>query len=232
MINKNKLKTGAPYLDGLALERFDQYAELLVYWNERINLTSITGPDDIATKHFIDCLSILKYIDIPNGSSVIDVGTGAGFPGLVLLIARPDLQLTLLDSTEKKLNVIENILCELRLTAKLLHMRAEEAGRDTHYREKYDFATARAVAELTTLSEYCMPFVRQGGSFIAMKGAEAETELKNAKHSIEVLGGTVKPLHSFHLAGCGERTIFEIRKDRTTPAKYPRNPAQIKKKPL
>ena len=232
MIDKELLKSGAPYLDDAALDRFDTYAAELVVWNEKINLTAITEPDEIVRKHFLDSLAVLDYVKLPEGASLIDVGTGAGFPGLALLIARPDLKTTLLDSTEKKLKVLSDILDKLNLSADLVHMRAEEAGRDERYREQFDFATARAVAELKILSEYCLPFVRKGGFFISMKGAESEKELADAENTIAVLGGKVSNMNRFELDGCGERAIISIEKINFTDKKYPRPAGQMKKKPL
>lgn len=235
-IQKEKLKTLAESfgvsLDEAALERFDIYAQLLAQWNEKINLTAITDPLGITVKHFADSLSVFKYCEFPQGAKVIDVGTGAGFPGLALLIARPDLRLTLLDSTKKKLGVIENILGEIGLSAELLHSRAEEAGQKSEYREGFDFATARAVANLRELSEYCLPFVKRGGYFISMKGANAAEELDGAKKAIAVLGGKIESANSFALEDAGERYIIAVKKLSPTPAKYPRPSAKIAKNPL
>ncbi len=219
-------------LDEKALERFDIYGRLLAEWNEKINLTAITDPEGIALKHFADSLSVLKYCKIGEGASLIDVGTGAGFPGLALLIARPDIKLTLLDSTKKKLGVIEDILSNIGLSAELLHSRAEEAGQKADFREKFDFATARAVANLRELSEYCLPFVKKGGSFISMKAAKADEEISGAKKAIAVLGGKIEKTESFNLFEAGERNIVVIKKVSSTPAKYPRPSAKIAKNPL
>ena len=219
-------------LDETALERFDTYGRLLAEWNEKINLTAITDPEGIALKHFADSLSVLKYCEIGESASLIDVGTGAGFPGLALLIARPDIKLTLLDSTKKKLIVIEDILANIGLSATLLHSRAEEAGQKGEYREKFDFATARAVANLRELSEYCLPFVKKGGSFISMKAAKADEEISGAKKAIAVLGGKIEKAESFLLGEAGERNIIMIKKVSSTPGKYPRPSAKIAKNPL
>lgn len=235
-ISKEKLKKAAESfnvtLDETALDRFDAYARLLAEWNEKINLTAITDPDGITIKHFADSLALFNYVDIPNGAKCIDVGTGAGFPGVAMLIARPDLQVTLLDSTGKKLNVIADILSQLGLEAEILHARAEEAGRKAEYREKFDFATARAVANLRELSEYCLPFVKQGGSFISLKGAKADEEIAGAKKAIAVLGGKIEKANSFILEDAGERNIIIIRKNLQTPTKYPRQSAKIAKFPI
>lgn len=219
-------------LDNISLERFDVYARLLAEWNEKINLTAITDPEGIELKHFADSLSLFKYCTFGENESLIDVGTGAGFPGLALLIAKPDLKLTLLDSTKKKLAVIEDILKNIGLSATVLHSRAEEAGQSEKYREKFDYATARAVANLRELSEYCLPFVKKGGSFISMKAARADEELFGAKKAIELLGGKVEKVESFLLDEAGERNVIIINKLSSTPAKYPRPSAKIAKNPL
>lgn len=219
-------------LDEKALERFDIYARLLVEWNEKINLTAITEPDEIVIKHFVDSLSVFSAVDIPEGAKVIDVGTGAGFPGVAMLIARPDLDITLMDSTNKKLNVIRNILENIGLEAKVVHKRAEEAGRSKEFRESYDFATARAVSNLRDLSEYCLPFVKVGGTFISMKSAKADEEIEEGKKAITVLGGRIREKKTFNLEDAGERTVILIEKSSSTPAKYPRPSAKMAKNPI
>lgn len=230
-LNELALKFGVE-LDETALERFNIYAKELVEWNEKINLTAITDAEGIVVKHFADSLSIFKYADIPENSKVIDVGTGAGFPGVAMLIARPDLKVTLLDSTAKKLNVIRDILSKLGLEAEILHTRAEQAGQDKEYREKFDFATARAVANLRELSEYCLPFVKVDGRFISMKAAKATEEIDGAKKAISLLGGKIENVESFNLEDAGERNIITIKKISTLSPKYPRPSAKIAKFPL
>ena len=220
------------FLDETALSRFDTYGRMLVEWNEKINLTAITDSYGVTVKHFLDSLTLFNFTEIPEGASVIDVGTGAGFPGVAMLIARPDLELTLLDSTGKKLKVIEDILSNIGLFADILHMRAEEAGRKAEYREKFDFATARAVANLRELSEYCLPFVKVGGSFISLKAAKAQEEIDGAKKAIKILGGKIEKAESFDLLDAGERNIIVIEKVSSTTSKYPRPSAKIAKNPL
>lgn len=219
-------------LDEKALNRFDIYGRLLVEWNEKINLTAITEPAEIVIKHFVDSLTVFSATDIPQGSRVIDVGTGAGFPGVAMLIARPDLDITLLDSTNKKLNVIRDILENIGLEANVVHMRAEDAGQSKAYRESYDFATARAVSNLRDLSEYCLPFVKPGGTFISMKSAKADEEIEEGRKAIFVLGGKIDERKTFELDDAGERTIILIKKISSTPGKYPRPSAKIAKNPL
>ena len=236
MIDRSYLKTiaaslGVP-LDETALERFDRYAQLLVDWNEKINLTAITDPQEICVKHFADSLSLLAKVELAQGASLIDVGTGAGFPGLALKIARPDLQVTLLDSTKKKLMVLEEISQSLDLNVKLLHQRAEEAGQDPAYRDRFDIVTARAVANLAVLAEYCLPFARVGGRFLAMKSAKTQEELTGAKKAIAMLGGRLREIHTLQLETAGERTILELEKKSPTPALYPRPSAKIARFPL
>lgn len=236
MINKILLRDEAEkigvFLDDIALERLDKYAELLVETNKTMNLTAITEPDEIVFKHFIDSLSLLTCADIKEKAKIIDVGTGAGFPGVVLLIARPDLQMTLLDGTNKRLLFIENVLNEIGLHAEIVHLRAELAGKESAFREKYDVVTARAVASLNTLSEYCMPFVKLGGIFAPMKSVKTEEEVTKAKAAIRLLGGKIETIKELNIENCGERYIIITKKISQTPAKYPRASAQISKKPL
>ena len=219
-------------LDETALERFDLYGKLLVEWNEKINLTAIIDPEGVTIKHFLDSITIFSYVDIPEGAKVIDVGTGAGFPGLAMLIARPDLQMTLMDSTKKRLTVIEDILEKIGLSADVVHSRAEEGGKKEEYREKYDFSTARAVTNLRDLAEYCLPFVKVGGSFVPMKSAKTQEEIAEGKKAIHVLGGQIAKVDTFDLLDCGERTIINVKKISSTPAKYPRPTAKIAKNPI
>lgn len=215
------------------IEKLEVYAKELKEWNEKINLTAITDDEGIAIKHFIDSLMLLKYVNIPENSKIIDVGTGAGFPGLVIAAARPDVKVTLLDSTGKKLKVVNDIGEKMGLlNYEILNMRAEEAGQKKEYRELYDFATARAVAELRVLSEYCLPFVKQNGYFISMKGALADKEIENATNALKTLSGKIEEKYNFNLCDAGERNIIKIKKISQIPTKYPRVSAQIAKKPL
>ena len=236
MLNKDLLyNTIKPFeinVDEDAFARLDTFAEMLIETNKSFNLTAIKEPDDVTVKHFADCLSIFKYVDIPKNAKIIDVGTGAGFPGLVLKLYRPDIQMTFLDSTKKRLGFIENVLNECGIKGDILHMRAEEAAQLSKYREKYDFATARAVAALPVLSEYCLPFVKVGGSFVSMKSAESNEELSEAKKAINILGGKIEKDILFDLVENMPRRIIRIKKNSQTPTKYPRPSAQISKKPL
>lgn len=221
-------------LDDPAVDRLCQYNELLIDWNEKINLTALTAPEDVALKHFTDSLMLLRYIDIEKDARVriIDVGTGAGFPGLVLKIARPDIRLTLLDSLQKRLNFLETVCQALGMDdVELIHSRAEDGSR-TELRDSFDIAVSRAVASMNTLCEYDMPYVRVGGRMIAMKGKDADTELADAQNAITVLGGQLIAKHDFILGNAGERSIIEIGKLSPTPKNYPRKSKQIKNKPL
>ncbi len=213
------------------ISKLDAFAEMLIEKNKVMNLTAILDPDGIAVKHFADSLSLLKAIEIKDNAKILDLGTGAGFPGIPLLIAKPGLEMTLIDSTAKKLAFVSESIDNLGLNAKVLHTRAEEAGKNPQYREKYDIVCSRAVAALNVLCEYCLPFVKVGGTFAAMKGAQAEEEIILAENAIKTLGGTIKDKFSFRLSD-GERTIVIIEKTKPTPVKYPRVSAQIAKKAL
>ncbi len=219
-------------LDDAAFSRLDTFAVMLAETNKSFNLTAITEPDEMTVKHFADCLSVFAFVDIPENSSIIDVGTGAGFPGMVLLLARPDIKMTFLDSLNKRLNFIEDVLKATGVDAETLHARAEDAGKDAVYRESFDFATARAVADLSVLSEYCLPFVRVGGSFVSMKSADTDGEFENAKAAISVLGGEIKSINSFDLVENMPRKIVEIKKISQTPTAYPRTSKKIAKSPI
>lgn len=211
---------------------YERYAELLIQWNEKINLTAITEPKQIGIKHFLDCLMIFKNADIPMGAKIIDVGTGAGFPGIVMKIARPDIKLTLLDSLNKRLIFLREVCDELGLDAEIIHFRAEEAGRKKEYRENFDIATARAVARLNILSEYCLPFVKKDGYFISMKGPAAEEELKEAYVALKTLGAKAEGVKTETLPDGDKRSFVFIKKISQTPTQYPRISAKISKKPL
>ena len=213
--------------------KLEKYAELLKDWNEKINLTAILDDEGIAVKHFLDCLLVSKAADFKKGDRVIDVGTGAGFPGLVIAAAYPDVEVTLLDSTGKKLKAVENMAQEMGVkNAEVIHMRAEEAGKKPEFREKYDFATARAVAELRVLLEYTLPFVKVGGTFLSLKGASAVDEIDGANNSLKTLGGKIEGINEFTLPGGDKRAIINVKKISHIPPKFPRVSAQIAKKPL
>ncbi|HZJ77299.1 MAG TPA: 16S rRNA (guanine(527)-N(7))-methyltransferase RsmG [Clostridia bacterium] len=215
-----------------ALEKLNIFAEMLVEKNKKINLTSITEPDDIVIKHFADSLSIFSVFKPQKNARIIDVGTGAGFPGIVMCIVRPDLNITMIDSTNKKLDFVREVCDELGLTANVIHCRAEEAGQRKELRETFDLSVARAVANLKNLSEYCLPFVKVGGAFIAMKSAKAENETKEGARAVKLLGGKIKGIYSVDLGEEYTRNLVYINKISQTPPKYPRCAAQIARKPL
>ncbi len=214
-------------------EQFQKYFELLVEWNEKMNLTAITDGSGVALKHFADSLSLLNFVDIPQNSTLADVGTGAGFPGVVLKIARPDIRLTLIDSLNKRLVFLNEVCSQLGIDAELIHSRAEDGARDEKLRESFDFVASRAVARMNVLSEYCLPYVKVGGAFCAMKGAQANEEFKESLNAINTLGGKLENKYFFELPeNGGERAIAVVRKVRNTPQKYPRQSGKIKAKAL
>lgn len=214
------------------IEQLEQYAKLLVSWNEKINLTAITDDEGIATKHFLDSLTALQT-GLVTGK-VIDVGTGAGFPGLVLKIAKPEIDLTLLDSLNKRINFLKAVGDELGLDGvEYIHARAEDGGRDRAYRGQFDTVVSRAVANLTVLSEWCLPFLRQGGYFLALKGPLADEELKNAERAIKILGGKVEEVFEADIPFTDLRhKIIIIKKVGQTPLKYPRKAGIATKLPI
>ncbi len=214
------------------LEQLEKYGHLLQEWNEKINLTAITDDEEIAVKHFLDSLTAL-LTDKVNGS-VIDVGTGAGFPGLVLKTVKPEIQLTLLDSLNKRINFLKAAAKELSLEGvEFVHGRAEDFGMNIKYREKFDTAAARAVANLRVLAEWCLPFVKVGGYFLALKGPLADDELKDAKKAIHILGGEVEDVFEAKIPYSDlSHKIIIIKKVRRTPSKYPRKPGIAIKSPI
>ena len=226
-------------LDEEQLLKLDRYAGMLVETNEHMNLTNITDDEGIAVRHFIDCLTVVPYIRAEQERSgradisVIDVGTGAGFPGLVLKIAVPELKLTLLDSLKKRLNFLDKVTDALHLSdAVTVHGRAEDAGRDPKLRERFDISCARAVAGLPVLCEYCLPFVRVGGAFIAMKGNVDEEE-RASSGAIRILGGAKERSDRFCLPGTDmNRSVVVVRKKEITPGRFPRQAGKPSKSPL
>ena len=218
-------------VNGHQINQFYLYYKMLLEWNEKMNLTAITDLEDIVVKHFVDSLMVLKFL--PSETiSLIDVGTGAGFPGVPLKIIKPQNKITLLDSLNKRLCFLNALKEKLSLDFELVHARAEELGRKENYRENFDVSTSRAVASLNVLSEYCLPFVKVGGLFIAMKSGSFEEELKFAKKSISLLGGKVEKIEKFELPSNISRTIIVIKKIKNTEKTYPRASAKIKKSPL
>lgn len=213
-------------------DRFDAYAERLIRWNNHVNLTAITDPDDIVIKHFVDCLNICRFITFNKGDRVIDVGTGAGFPGLPLLIANPGIDITFVDSIGKKLAFIKDVMRNNGLFGEIIKARAEDLGKSLSYREQFDYAAARAVAPLNMLCEYCLPLVKVGGRFIAMKGPSAKQEVEASANAILTLGGVLERFEEFDLSTGDRRAIIIIKKISQTPTKYPRKSKKIDTKPL
>ena len=228
---KNIIKASNIALNEKQVEQFYRYYELLIEWNKKINLTAITECKEVAEKHFIDSLSIDRIINMPNIKKVIDVGTGAGFPGIPLKIAYPHLKITLLN---KRIKFLYKVISELGLEdIEAIHGRAEDTARKEEYREKYDICVSRAVANLSTLSEYCLPFVKVGGSFISYKTEKADKEIEKARNAVFMLGGRVEKIEKFQLSGTDiGRMLVKIKKEKKTEKKYPRKAGVPAKEPL
>ena len=227
-------------LDELKTEKLYRYYELVVEKNKLMNLTAITEEDEFISKHFVDSLSILKAPDLKDelaqakGIKLIDVGTGAGFPGMVLKIVFPSLKITLFDSLKKRLNFLDEVIAELELKdIETLHGRAEDYGNNKLYREKYDICVSRAVANMSALSEYCLPFVKPDGLFVAYKSGGSHSEIREASKAIKILGGNTEDIQDFMLPDSDiERSIVSVRKIKKTPAQYPRKAGTPAKEPI
>lgn len=235
---EERLEAGAAAL-GLAIEpaqmtAFRRYYDLLIEWNAKLNLTRITGEDEAATKHLLDSLVVLRLPVSREWRKLGDIGSGAGFPGIPLRIMRPDLEVTLIEATGKKVGFLEAAISELGLSGvQAIHARGEEVGREPAFREAFDVVTARAVARLNLLVEYCLPLVRVGGQFVAYKGPEGGAELQEAEAGCRELGAGEADTVEFALPDeGGRRTLVVVTKDRHTPAGYPRPGARIVKRPL
>ncbi len=215
-------------------EQFDIYYKMLIEWNEKINLTAITDEKEAAVKHFEDSVSPIREGLLKKGSTVIDVGTGAGFPGLALKIFEPELNVVLVDSLNKRINFLNEVICALSLEGvQTIHSRAEDIGKNPSHREKYDFCVSRAVANLATLSELCLPLVKTGGSFISLKGPKASEEIDTAKKAIQVLGGKYEQTLNYSIGGEDfDHNLVIIKKVSPTPPKYPRNAPKPSKEPI
>lgn len=212
-------------------EKFYKYMLGIIKWNDKINVTAITDEKEFLEKHFIDSLTINKYVQ--TGTKLIDIGTGAGFPGIPLKIANPNLEVTLIDSVNKKLNVIREVSKEIELDKlEIIHTRAEDLANKPEYREQFDFATTRAVSNLTTIAEYMLPFVKVGGKAICMKGPNYEEELEQAKKAISVLGGKIETVENLKINNENERNIVIISKINKTLPKYPRGQGKPLKEPI
>ena len=229
---KQKLNEFDIKINDEQIKSFEKYMNLLLEWNEKINLTAITQPEEVKLKHFVDSLTVLKYIN--DDDKVIDIGTGAGFPGIPLKIMNKNTKITLLDSLNKRINFLNIVIEKLDLSnIQAIHGRAEEIARNKLYREKYDVAVSRAVANLSTLTEYMLPFVKVGGKCICMKGANVNEELERAQNAIKELGGEIEKIDNFFLSdNDNERNIIIIKKVKETKSKYPRKAGTPSKEPL
>lgn len=221
-------------LNDVQLNQFADYFDMLIEWNQKINLTAIEEPTEVAYKHFVDSACLLRVVPDLKKKKMIDVGTGAGFPGVPLKIMEPELDLTLFDSLNKRIIFLQELCQKLQLSdVKAVHGRAEEFGIKPDYRQQYDIVTARAVARMPVLLEICMPFVKKGGILIALKGPELENELKESENALKELGGKVIDVQEFTLAGGAyTRNLAVIEKVKDTPKKYPRKAGTPQKKPL
>ncbi|MEE0106491.1 MAG: 16S rRNA (guanine(527)-N(7))-methyltransferase RsmG [Lachnospiraceae bacterium] len=236
--NLEKFKNGLQQLhialSEKQMEQFLQYYELLVEKNKVMNLTAITEFDEVVEKHFLDSVSLTKQMDLHQPLKVLDLGTGAGFPGIPLKIVFPELEITLMDSLNKRVLFLQDVISSLQLeNIEAVHGRAEEAARNKKYRESFDLCVSRAVANISTLSEYCLPFVKIGGSFISYKSSTIEDELEDGKKGIAILGGKVKDVYKFTLPDSElQRSFVIIEKEKKTPKAYPRKAGTPSKEPL
>ena len=216
------------------IEKFRIYMEGVLEWNEKVNLTTITDPDEFAIKHFVDSIICANYPEYINAAKIIDVGTGAGFPGIPLSIISPEKEFILMDSLNKRLKIIDE-LCQ-RADIKnvvTLHARAEELAKNKAHRERYDLCVSRAVANMAVLAEYCLPFIKVGGFLMAYKGPEAENEVREAEHALSLLGGRAEEIRNGNLKEFGiDHKVVVIKKVSNTPSKYPRKPGTPTKEPL
>lgn len=219
-------------LDDMKVNKLTEYAKLLVEWNEKINLTAITDDEGIVTKHFLDSLTAINTGFVKG--KVIDVGTGAGFPGMVLKIARPEIKLTLLDSLNKRINFLKEVGNNLGIDGvEYVHARAEDGGKNIAYRGQFDTVVSRAVANLSVLSEWCIPFLKKGGYFLALKGPLAEDEVKDAKRAVKILGGKIEDIFEAQIPFTDlKHKIIIIKKVGQTPMRFPRKPGIAAKSPI
>lgn len=231
---RDKAKEIGINLTDLQVDQFDKFYQMMVEWNKVMNLTGITEYGEVVEKHFIDSLSIVKIIDINEVSAIIDVGTGAGFPGIPLKIAFPHLKITLLDSLNKRIKFLNEVINETGLdNISTIHGRAEDFAKQDEYREQFDLCVSRAVANLATLSEYCLPYVKVGGKFVSYKSGEIDEEVENSKTAVKVLGGKISKIEKFQLQGTDiGRSFVEIKKVKNTGKKFPRKAGLPAKEPI
>jgi len=215
-------------------EQFEMYYKTLIEWNQVMNLTTIIKREEVYTKHFLDSLTLCRIVDLTKSATLIDIGTGAGFPGIPLKIVFPEIEVVLLDSLNKRIKFLNDVIDKLELQGiKAVHGRAEELAKRPEYRESFDIGTSRAVSRMCVLSEYCMPYIRAEGIFISYKAGAIEEELEEGKNAIKILGGEIEKIDKFTLAGTDiERSLIKIRKKQNTPRKYPRKAGMPSKEPL
>ncbi|WP_374048109.1 16S rRNA (guanine(527)-N(7))-methyltransferase RsmG [Clostridium sp. MB40-C1] len=221
-------------LDEEKYNQFIQYKDLLKEWNEKVNLTAIKEDEEIIKKHFIDSMKIFQFHPLKNSKKIIDIGTGGGFPGIPMKIIRPDIDIVLLDSLRKRINVLDDILYKIGIDDVItMHGRAEEYGVREEHREQYDAVVSRAVANLAVLSEFCIPYVKVGGYFVAMKGPSVDEEIENAKKAVSILGGKIEGIIEVDIEGSDlNHNLVIVKKVKNTPRKYPRKAGMITKNPL
>lgn len=215
-------------------DQFMKYKDLIKEWNEKVNLTAIKEDDAIVKKHFIDSLKVFEFNQIKNAKNIIDIGTGGGFPGIPMKIIKPEINIVLLDSLNKRVNFLNEVINSLKLNnIKAIHGRAEDFAQERQYREKFDVAVSRAVANLTVLSEYCIPYVKVGGYFVAMKGPAVEEEIKQSKNAIRLLGGKIEHIEKVQIEDSDlNHNLVIISKISSTNRKYPRKAGTVAKNPL
>lgn len=228
---KEECKKNNIQISNEEIEKLYIYMKEILEWNEKVNVTAIKDEKEFIVKHFIDSLTIEKYIT--NGEKVLDIGTGAGFPGIPIKITKNKSHVDLVDSVNKKLNVIRDIIPKIKLEdIECIHTRAEDLAKNVKYRESYDVVTSRAVANLTTLVEYMLPFVKVGGKIICMKGPNVEEELAESKKAISILGGKIEQIENINIDSDYERNIIIIKKEKPTPKQYPRGQGKPLKEPI
>lgn len=229
-----ELDTLGIHLSDIQQEQFDRYYELLIEWNRVMNLTGITAYEEVNLKHFTDSLTIVRINDMKNVFSLIDIGTGAGFPGIPIKIAFPHIKVVLLDSLNKRIKFLNEVVEKLNLdNVETLHGRAEDYAKKAEYREQFDMCVSRAVANLSTLGEYCIPFVKKGGCFVSYKSADSDEEINQSEKAISILGGKISKIDKFMLPGSDMgRALVVTEKDKNTPQKYPRKAGVPSKEPL